>query len=796
MPMRNLRRSAVHLSGLLFSLAVLSLNSTAQTSTQPGEWTWLGGGPLGPPAAGNLPTARWAATASAGKNGHGWLFGGELVGASLTFVFNDLWEFDPSTDEWTWRSGSSQATLPCVGGMGGGCSQPGVYGTMGQPAAGNVPGSRWGASSWVDGNGNFWLFGGAGYSVCWILNDLWKFNTSTNQWTWMNGNNIGCDPGVYGTLGATANVPPDRYGASQWIDGNGHLWLFGGTGIVAPNYAGEFNDLWQFDPSTSEWTWMAGSNPADAPKSGCPGTYGSLGTPSPGNTPGAREYALSWTGKDGLLWLFGGSGSDANGVPGFLNDLWQFNPATSEWTWISGSSTGSASGIYGTLGILAPANTPSGREASAGWTDSLGNLWLFGGEDDDAAPESGNRGYRNDLWVFNPLSAQWAWMAGSDTIPPGVGGQPVVYGTLGVPAAANDPGGRASNTAWTDANGNLWLFGGAVYGGNDLWVYQPPDAAIPSFDVAPGTYNAAKSVTLSDTTPGATIYYTTDGTTPTTSSTVFSDAITVSASETLEAIAATSIYASSPVAAASYTIVPPPAATPAFSVPAGTYTTVQTVTIADATTNATVYYTTDGTAPTASSSVYSGPITVSSTETLEAIATANGFSTSAITSAAYTINLPPADFTVAPSPASITVTAGASGTTSISATPQNGFNSAVSFACSGLPAGALCSFSPATVTPSGASASTTLTIATSAALHSNRRSLVPVAALACAFLWLSFGKRRHLRMLVLLAGCAAGLSLLGASGGGGSSQPVTSTITITASSGSLQHTATISLTVN
>ena len=79
-------------------------------------------------------------------------------------------------------------------------------------------------------------------------------------------------------------------------------------------------------------------------------------------------------------------------------------------------------------------------------------------------------------------------------------------------------------------------------------------------------------------------------------------------------------------------------ATPSFSPPAGTYSTSQTVTINDATNGATIYFTTNGTAPTTSSTVYSSPITVSTSETVKAIALANGFSASAVGSASYTIS--------------------------------------------------------------------------------------------------------------------------------------------------------------
>ena len=84
----------------------------------------------------------------------------------------------------------------------------------------------------------------------------------------------------------------------------------------------------------------------------------------------------------------------------------------------------------------------------------------------------------------------------------------------------------------------------------------------------------------------------------------------------------------------------PQAATPTFSVPAGTYTAVQTVSITDSTPDPIIYYTTDGTTPTTSSDVYSAPLTVSQTETIKAIATATGYNASAVASATYTVNLP------------------------------------------------------------------------------------------------------------------------------------------------------------
>jgi hypothetical protein len=198
-----------------------------------------------------------------------------------------------------------------------------------------------------------------------------------------------------------------------------------------------------------------------------------------------------------------------------------------------------------------------------------------------------------------------------------------------------------TNVASLTATDSLKNNGAALVSG----VGTPaPPAGSPTFSVAAGTYTTVQTVTISDSTTGAAIYYTTNGSTPTSSSTLYSGPITVGASETVTAIATASGYAPSPVASVVYTINLPPAATPSFSVAAGTYTTPQSVTISDTTTGATIYYTANGTAPTTSSTKYTGPITVGTTETISAIATpsstAINYVNSAVASALYTINLP------------------------------------------------------------------------------------------------------------------------------------------------------------
>jgi hypothetical protein len=95
-------------------------------------------------------------------------------------------------------------------------------------------------------------------------------------------------------------------------------------------------------------------------------------------------------------------------------------------------------------------------------------------------------------------------------------------------------------------------------------------------------------------------------------------------------------------------------ATPAFSLSTGNYNSKQSVTLVDATAGATIYYTTDGSAPTTSSLRYSGPIAVSTSEVIEAIAVAPGYASSGLARADYVLTLPPPGPLVPSSAVSVT----------------------------------------------------------------------------------------------------------------------------------------------
>ncbi len=455
------------------------------------QWAWMTGsksvkqpGAYGArlvPDAANSPGAREDAASWTGPSGALWLFGGLAYdSASALGRINDLWKYSPATGIWTWMKGSSML------------NQDGVYGTKGVAADANTPGARNRPVSWTDPSGALWLFGGwgrNGIGSAGSLNDLWKYDRSTNQWTWMKGSSADTQSGIYGTKGvpAEANTPGSRKGGVSWTDASGALWLFGGDGYDKNNDQGDLNDLWKYDPATGNWTWMSGADTI-----GQAGVYGTKGTPNAANSPGGRLWSASWTDAAGALWLFGGYGRDSLNKEDDLNDLWRYEPATNNWTWVKGSSAGGEHGTYGTLGTAAADNTPGARFSPVAATDAGGGLWLFGGYGWDSDIQTGKL---NDLWKFDPKTGNWVWMKGPDTTDTWG-----TYGAIGTPAPGNLPGCRSAGVAWADAAGGLWLFGGngrdAYQSGyfqlNDLWRMGLPDTAAPTGTIF---INGNKSVT-------------------------------------------------------------------------------------------------------------------------------------------------------------------------------------------------------------------------------------------------------------------------------------------------------------
>jgi hypothetical protein len=168
-------------------------------------------------------------------------------------------------------------------------------------------------------------------------------------------------------------------------------------------------------------------------------------------------------------------------------------------------------------------------------------------------------------------------------------------------------------------------------------VSPPPPADAPAITPPGGTFDQPLSAALTTTTSGATIHYTTDGSTPTPSSYAYTGPIAITQTTTIQAIARASGMLDSTVSSATFTL---QAATPTFDPPGRSYLLPQRVSISDASPGTTIYYTINGSTPTSSSPKYTGPILVLRTTTIKAMAVAPGWSQSPVANATYQTPLP------------------------------------------------------------------------------------------------------------------------------------------------------------
>jgi Leucine-rich repeat (LRR) protein len=167
-------------------------------------------------------------------------------------------------------------------------------------------------------------------------------------------------------------------------------------------------------------------------------------------------------------------------------------------------------------------------------------------------------------------------------------------------------------------------------------VYETGTVAAPTFSPSQGTYTSPQSISILCATADAIIHYTTDGSEPTESSTAYSSALSVSNTVAIKAKAYRIGWASSDTATATYTITGI-VSTPTFSPSQGTYTSPQSISILCATADAIIHYTTDGSEPGESPTVYSSPISVSGTTIIKAKGYKAGWIPSETVTATYAI---------------------------------------------------------------------------------------------------------------------------------------------------------------
>ena len=443
-------------------------------NAQSGMWTWIKGpntgndlgvsGTMGVPDIANNPEGRYQAANWIDFDGNLWIFGGLDASHSER---NDLWRYNPSTNIWTWINGP--LTPHGIG----------IYGTQGIPSPNNIPGARgWGATSWTDKQGRLFLRGGFGYDASGIrgnLDDIWMYDIPSNQWSWMKGSNTVDILPNYGTLQVeSTNTTPGgiQENNTAWVKSDGSLWLFGGEHFDTTSALYSFsNDIWRFNINTNNWIWMKGSAGQNIN-----GNYGSLNVESSTNLPPARGTYTRWQDKNDNFYIFGGLSSFSNGS--FYNDVWRFNSTTNNWTWISGSNQANDLGNYiqkcsPSVNAFPSARYENRTAQTLGCSDKF---WTFGGFTYDSV--GALLSVINDFWNFNTSTNEWSWVSGSNTT-----NSPGNYGVLNVPSPLNDPPPRGGVCLWVLPNGEVLLWGGMndiALKFNDMWRYIPDTACIGS----------------------------------------------------------------------------------------------------------------------------------------------------------------------------------------------------------------------------------------------------------------------------------------------------------------------------
>jgi ELWxxDGT repeat protein len=404
-------------------------------------------GTQGTYASANTPGARHGHKLSVINNTL-YLYGGNTFNAP-SGMMNDLWQYDPTVNQWRYVKGTTSV------------NSIGNYGLKETEAAVNLPAARKNYSFSGIGN-NLYLFGGRGYtgitSAEDYQNDMWRFDTTTGNWRWQNGpsgKERFSEIEVSG-IEAPGNKPGDRVGHAM-ANANEKVYLFGGNAKRLYNNEGGSNDLWEYNPVSNNWKFLKGSSGILIPEN-----YGTQSVPASSNMPGARFWHVMWS-LNNVVYMFGGQ------TGGYKNDLWKYDPATNNWTWLKGSTGSNVPGVYGTKAVAAPANNPGARIQAGGCVYN-NKLYLFGGEGYNSGS---TRGLLNDLWEYDPATNNWTWLAGDNAI--NVFG---VYGTMGVADAANKPGSRVDMNIEA-INGSIYMFGNLGYGSsggvtlrNDLWKYD------------------------------------------------------------------------------------------------------------------------------------------------------------------------------------------------------------------------------------------------------------------------------------------------------------------------------------
>lgn len=327
---------------------------------------------------------------------------------------------------------------------------PGLNST-GNAAPNATPASRQGSSSWTDSSGMLWFFGGKGTdpsnaSYNGYHGDLWKADPSSGdpntQLAHIDGvtgiNSIGDYMGTPAT-----RAPSARAFAASWYDATSNgVYIFGGQGMALDGGGeGYLDDLWFYSFTTGEWSLLKGG-----PGLNNPGVYGSKGVASASNNPPPRAGATTW--KIGnQLWMFGGKTVYSAGPEEFYNDIWKYDIASGNWTWMAGAASrdSAVTGVSTPTQISARANTVS-------WLSNANSkLYVYGGQR--------YMGSMLEMWVLDLASLTWS-LKRNDNMMDGYVSIPGLFDDITMPKSQAVAGWKISDDqlALLDVSGNTFVY--------------------------------------------------------------------------------------------------------------------------------------------------------------------------------------------------------------------------------------------------------------------------------------------------------------------------------------------------
>lgn len=288
-----------------------------------------------------------------------------------------------------------------------------------------------------------------------LHNSLWKYNMATNEWTWMRGNITTNRPAFFGKKGVenSNNIPEAKRHVFLWNE-NGIIKTFGGR----TNNRGNTIDIWNYSPTSNNFTWTDGRSLAFKPWTDFEtrAYIEDEDVPSVFNI--TTPYStITWGEKGSKLWYLAQYTTNSSGIFGAM---WEYDVATCTNFKIKEQTDYVTT--YGELGVAADSNIPPYRQNSCLW-ETNSKLYLMGG--------NYNGSFFNDFWVFDKATKQWTWLNGAknNDIPYSQ------YGPIGLASTTNYPRSRTQAISWVDEDENLWLFSGSnneSYYLNDFWKFD------------------------------------------------------------------------------------------------------------------------------------------------------------------------------------------------------------------------------------------------------------------------------------------------------------------------------------